>query len=434
MIIYCEPISPRLNYIFEYIFTERLGITYHLTQSWEEFLVSTDSKINYSHRVLQNGINIMPEGLLFETGIRNEKPSVTYFNSIPVIFRNLEEVSLTFDIFSAVFYFISRYEEYQYFEPDIHNRFPAKESLAFKNIFLNQPVVDHWILFIKQKIVHKYPDLIFKEETFTAIPTIDIDSPWCYRHKGILRNAGGLIRDLFHFKLNLVYLRLVVLFRLKPDPWFVFNWLKKILNQYNQQSILFVHVGKHGKFDKSVNSKNPFFRRVIQRLAKEYPIGLHPSYNSANKLTTLKVELDSLSQITKRPITFSRQHFLKIKLPEYYQMLLSAGITDDFSMGFADKPGFRAGTTRPFKWYDLKIEAATLLYVHPFAAMDRTINTQNQETVAGAQLVYNELIEQVRMVDGLFITLWHNESFNSLFEWKGWKELFELVLQKSAKI
>ncbi len=433
MIIYCEQISPRLNFIFAYFFTERLGIPFNLTQSWEAFSVSTDSKINYSHRVLQNGINIMPEGLLFETGIRIEKPTVSYFNSIPAIFRNQEETGLTFDIFSAVFYFISRYEEYQYYEPDIHQRFPAKESLAFKNIFLNQPVVDHWILFIKQKILQKYPDLIFKEESFTSIPTIDIDSPWCYRHKGILRNVGGLTRDLLHLKLQLIYLRLVVLLRLKPDPWFVFNWMKKVLDQNSQQAILFVHVGKHSKFDKSVSSKSPFFRRVIHKLAKEYPIGLHPSYISANKLSTLKAELQNLRQITNQPISLSRQHFLKIKLPEYYQMLLSAGITDDYSMGFADKPGFRAGTTRPFRWYDLKLETATSLYVHPFCAMDRTVNTQNQETVAGAQLIYNELIEQVQLVDGLFITLWHNESFNNLFEWNGWKELFELVLQKSAK-
>ncbi len=432
MIIYCEQSSPRLNYILEYFFTERLGIPYHCTQSWDEFNDSTDYKLNYSNQVLENAVNIMPEGLLFESGIRNEKPSVSYHNGIPIVFRNLTAVNLTFDIFSAVFYFISRYEEYQPYEPDIHERFPAKASLAFENIFLNQPVVDHWILFIKQELLFKYPALTFKSELFKAIPTFDVDSPWCYKHKGILRNAGGLIRDLLHLRINLIFLRLAVLLRLKSDPWFVFNWLKKLLKQNKQEAILFVHVGKHSKFDKSVSSRNPFFRRVINRLSKEYPMGLHPSYNSANQPAILKVELNNLRQITNQPITFSRQHYLKIKLPEYYQMLVNAGITDDFSMGFADKPGFRAGTSRPFRWYDLKLETSTLLFVHPFAVMDRTVNTQNQETLAGAQLIYSELIQQVRLVDGFFVTLWHNESFNNLFEWKGWKELFEVVLQKSA--
>jgi hypothetical protein len=434
MIVFSEHSSPRLNYILEYIFAERLGIPFQVTQSWDDFLKSTEPKVNYSHQTLSGSVTLIPEGLLFEKNVRKKKPPVTYNNGIPIIFRKLGDADLKFDIFAAIFYFISRYEEYQPYETDLHERFPAKESLAFKNIFLNQPVVDYWILLLKQELIDKYPELVFKAEKFKAIPTIDIDSPWCFRHKGMLRNTGGFLRDLLNFQIKFAFIRIAVLLRILPDPWFVFDWIKEVFRETNQQAILFVHVGKHGRYDKSVNSKNPFFKRAIRELGKEFQIGLHPSYTAANKPLLIKKELIILRKISEQCITISRQHFLKIKLPEYYRLLVDIGITDDYSMGFADKAGFRAGTSRPFLWYDLNQEEVTPLRVHPFAAMDRTVHTHEEKIEAAAQLVYNELLEQVRLVDGLFVTLWHNESFNNYFEWKGWKGLFENVMHQTARV
>lgn len=433
MLVYSEQNTERFNYTLNYLLVERSGISFSTTQSLELFLNEQGPKINYSNQTIPNAINIIPEGLLFEKTIRKKKPGVTYKEGIPIIFRKQGGTHFVFDIFSATFYFISRYEEYQPFDADNHGRFPAKESLAFKNIFLNQPVVDHWVIMFKNVLKQQNPELEIKIETFLAQPTIDIDSPWCYRHKGFLRNIGGIFRDLFYLQFSIIILRLAILTHLKRDPWYVFDWIKSTTQKNNLNPLLFIHVGKHGKYDKSVSSGNIYFRNFIRQISKVFQIGLHPSYNSAESPHLLHKELKTLAQITNMPVFQSRQHYLRIKLPDYYRQLIDAGITEDYSMGFADKPGFRAGTTRPFKWYDLMNESTTHLCIHPFAIMDRTVNTYEHQTVMGAHLIYNELIDQVKKVDGLFVTLWHNESFSNLFEWTGWRELFEEVMSKTAQ-
>ncbi|NJO69236.1 MAG: hypothetical protein HC830_08110 [Bacteroidetes bacterium] len=64
-------------------------------------------------------------------------------------------------------------------------------------------------------------------------------------------------------------------------------------------------------------------------------------------------------------VTKSRQHFLRLKFPGTYHRLMQEGITDDYSMGFHDKPGFRAGIAMPYPFYDLVNEKETTLTVHP---------------------------------------------------------------------
>ncbi|PKP08472.1 MAG: hypothetical protein CVU09_15640 [Bacteroidetes bacterium HGW-Bacteroidetes-4] len=429
MLIYCEHITPRVSYVFDYVFSDRLGITVELSSDADKFINSETKKLNYSTKLFGGIPLIVPENLLFEKKIRLSKPGVVYEKGIPVIFSNTTEFG--FDLFSAVFYFISRYEEYQPFETDLHGRFPAKESLAFKHIFLNQPVVDYWIMLFKDFLNKNYPKLKFKEEQYEQIPTIDVDSPWCYRNKGFIRNTLGLLRDLLKFEINKVLLRLLVLMRLKPDPWFVFNKVNCLFANNHLNPHYFIHVGHYGKFDKTVRRNKLIFRHFVKKLDSFYPVALHPSYKSSGNLSLLKSECLALSKIVDKPISQSRQHFLKFKLPDYYQMLIAAGITNDFSMGFADKPGFRAGTSRPFYWYDLKKESKTILKVHPFAIMDRTLVKYQHITGNAAKLVYEELKQQVQQVNGLFVTLWHNESLGNQDEWKGWYELFMELMKKN---
>lgn len=430
MLIFCEHINPRIKYTFDYVFTERLGISYSIIQDAVEFEAAETEKISYASQQFKRIACIEPEGLLFEKRIRKKKPEVSYKKGIPIIFPIAEKCSFGFDLFSAVFYFLSRYEEYQPYESDYHGRFPAKESMAFKNIFLNQPVVDQWISMFRDFLLDLFPRLEFKEEIFEMIPTIDVDSPWCYRHKGIFRNGIGLIRDLIYLELKLVWVRLAILLRLKADPWFVFKWLNQVMSENNLKPLYFVHVGRFGPYDKTVSTRRLMFRRFIRNLNSQYEVALHPSYKSADKPILVKKELQRLEQILEHSVVKSRQHYLKIKLPEYYQNLIEAGITEDYSMGFADKSGFRAGTSRPFYWFDLKKSQPTKLLVVPFAVMDRTLNTYENQSVLGAKLVFDELMRNVQNVNGLFVTLWHNESFSNLFEWHGWKELFLDVMKK----
>ena len=105
----------------------------------------------------------------------------------------------------------------------------------------------------------------------------------------------------------------------------------------------------------------------------------------------MKDEKERLENITDKPLLRSRQHYIKLFLPSTYRFLLEIGITDDYSMGFTDEIGFRAGTSHSFQWYDLSNEIETQLKVHPFCVMDVTLKNYLKLTPQQAVEKLNEL-------------------------------------------
>jgi hypothetical protein len=104
-------------------------------------------------------------------------------------------------------------------------------------------------------------------------------------------------------------------------------------------------------------------------IADEAEIGIHPSYSSNKNLHELEIEIKRLGKVIKRDITKSRNHFLKLSFPTTYERLLEHDITDDYTMGYANAVGFRAGTSVSFPFYNIDLEQETKLLVHPFAVM-----------------------------------------------------------------
>jgi hypothetical protein len=169
-------------------------------------------------------------------------------------------------------------------------------------------------------------------------------------------------------------------------------------------------------------------RKLIKGVNNRYNVGIHPSYQSDSDFHIVKNELNKLESITGKPITKSRLHFLRIAMPRTYQILENCGISEDYSMGFAELPGFRAGTCTPFRFYDLSVEKETNLYIVPFGVMDGTLNQYMGLNAASAVEKVKELAQQVRNVEGTMVTIWHNQSFSETREWKGWRSVYPRIL------
>ena len=162
-------------------------------------------------------------------------------------------------------------------------------------------------------------------------------------------------------------------------------------------------------------------------------VGIHPSYNTIEHPELLKKEIRNLRAVLNKDVTCSRQHFLRIVLPSTYRNLIEHDITDDYSMGYAALPGFRAGICTPFNFYDLDLEIETKLRIHPFAVMDGTLNDYLGLTPADAIDQIKSLIREVKKVDGTFISLWHNESLSDQKRWKGWKRVYEQLIKEAVE-
>ena len=176
--------------------------------------------------------------------------------------------------------------------------------------------------------------------------------------------------------------------------------------------------------DKNIKHNHPYLISLIRSISKNHLIGIHPSYNSFNSLKTLKMEISRLDNIVTTT-SMSRFHYLRFSLPESYQILLRAGIKQDFSMGFVDRIGFRAGTCTPFYFYDLENELTTNLKILPFAYMDGVLNDKLKYNTENSSKLISEIKQQVKNVNGSFNAVWHNESLSNQDRWNGWRRVFE---------
>ena len=183
------------------------------------------------------------------------------------------------------------------------------------------------------------------------------------------------------------------------------------------------------KYDRNIHYNQPFQKKLIKLLDKKIRIGIHPGMQCVDSEFDLFNEIDRLEHIVDRKVSDSRQHYLILKLPNTYRMLVSQHISDDYTMGFADMAGFRAGTARPFLWFDLKKNEVTPLTIHPIAYMDGTLNEYMKLTPDEAKATISRLHEEVKTYGGDFSFIWHNETIGNYGPWKGWKEVFEHTIQ-----
>ncbi len=448
ILIYSPEENPRVTWTFEILFKSLLGVDYRITTFPDELAQEEGPKLCYSFQPMGDAPWIRASGLLFETDIHDVSASLIprKWQGLPVIFGNDLDGSdgrtkgsdgrthgssptVDFDIISAIFYFVSRYEEYLPFEPDAHNRFHSSESLAFHLNLIEEPIVNQWANAFGTVLTDLFgKNINIKRPDYQYISTIDIDNAWAYAHKGIRRFLGGLWHDRRNMEAR--NFRFQVLRENQPDPYDTYALLDHFNREAGIRPIWFFLLGDQGPFDKNISHGNRHFQELIRKIAAENPTGIHPSYGSTSSTSMIQKEIQRLARITGEPVTRSRQHFLRIHLPDTYRTLSHMGIAGDYSMGYADRPGFRAGISVPFRFFDLEENKSTDLTVYPFQVMDTGLRQYLGLNPDQALEKILSLAGKVRKTGGTFITLWHNESLSEWKEWTGWSEVYRRMVKE----
>jgi len=425
LLVYTHKITPRLTYIFKHFFVRVLEMPVNFTTKVNEFVAHNGPKITYSKAPLGSEFFIRSHDLLFEQGINDVEINVIKWDEVPCFFSTSETSSIPFDIFAASFYLISRYEEYLPHVQDEHERFPFEESVAFKNGFIEKPIVDIWVYKFLEVLKEKFPKYNYTNRKFEIISTIDVDAAFAFKHKGVLRTLGGFINDLIHLKFVNIWNRIATILNFKADPFDTFNELLKIKKEHNVTTLFFFLIGDYTTFDKNISSSNIKFKSLIKSVGDYAKIGFHPSYFTLKNAEKLKKEKLRLEYIINTPVVFSRQHYLRLSIPETYQNLIDLDIQEDYTMGYAKAVGFRASTCTPFYFYDLDFEIQTPLKLFPFAFMDVTLKDAMKLSTKESLQKILDLKEEVKKVDGTFITLFHNETLSENERWFGWSAIYK---------
>ncbi|HEX2535818.1 MAG TPA: hypothetical protein VHK69_18880, partial [Chitinophagaceae bacterium] len=369
MLVYSHTITPRVQYIVDFL-SRYYSHPFKVTGNPQTYAAAKDPKINYSHeRLSEDEFYLKPCSLLFESEKRPHRVEVFEHHGYKAFFRT--EGHFPFDLFAAIFFLITRYEEYLPHKKDAYGRFAHENALAFREGFLHDPVVNRWLDHFREVLLERSPGLELQRPAFRFLPTYDIDVAWSYRNKGFKRNFGGFMQSFFKGKFRAVAERLRVLRGRQPDPYDSYAWMDELHRAHSLQPVYFFPLPKErGKWDRNTDITQPALRVLVQELSARYATGLHPSWASGDVPNGIASEKRTLEEWTGKPVTRSRQHYIRMSLPSTYQQLIGLGITEEHSMGYGSINGFRASIATPYFWYDLQREEATRLQVFPFCFMD----------------------------------------------------------------
>ena len=416
LLIYKNISGNRIDYAMDVLFKHILGVEYNIIQDVDAFKSSQLPKINYSEDIISDAINIYPSTELWNDEITKMNPEMINWNDLPVFFKTKQDLSIPFDPFAMIFFLLSRYEEYVCEEFDQHARFRYVNSHAYLNDYLHLPLVNIIANELLRVINQEFKSNIQSAASYSFQPTFDIDIAYAHTGKGMLRAMAAFLKLMAKADQRAIRQRLNVNFGKQRDPYDNFGSILEILEKYKLKGTFFILIGDYGKYDKNVSYRNSKFRELIKHLSDYAEIGLHPSYGSFNNPEKIKKEKKRLEDITGKEVTKSRQHFLRMRFPETYNCLIDAGIKHDYSMGYANTIGFRAGVCTPYPFFDLKENKPKDLMIHPFEFMDTAVMGHMKVKAGDFIQTVETLIDNTKEVNGKLSGIWHNYDLSDNIE------------------
>lgn len=419
LLVYTPKITSRLDFVFKHICTRILGLQVEFTTDPEDYDRFEGAKMVYGKQNLGESLFVESHGLLQQLGFEDVNIQMGMWDEVPCFFACRRHSMIDYDIFAAAFYLLSRYEEYLPHVKDELGRFPAAKSLANREGFLDRPVVDIWAMKFGRELRKFFPQLVFGDRHTCVHHWVSVETPYMYQNRGLLHNLVGGLSDLYHFRLELLLLRVRVLLKLRKDPYNVFTWLVNASKSEHLSISVVFRLGQSERFKDYINTARKRVQMLIKFVADYTDTGLLLGGKSLQQLSTLQDEQKLLESLTHRPLAPAAIVRQRIDLPHHYRMLVEMEVQKEGSMYYHDAPGFRAGTCTPFLFYDLDYEIKTPLTLQPLCAAPG-----EWEGSSPARMdTLKALFHQVDRVSGTFMMAFQNTDLIDRKQQKYWRKM-----------
>lgn len=372
--------SQEIEYTVRQLFCSIEGHDFELHFNDESF--DADYRISYGDTISPNiDLSIPSQRILFNSSDRPIPSSLIsnryaygskFLYSVEKDKRPDEQFTsnqaLNFDVIETIFFHLTRYEEWLASSDslDKHGRLPSEVQFLVKEKLHRIPVVDHIRLALLETLGSNLSSWPTKHTL-----THDID---CLRKFGSnkritrafartflkekdLKKTISLTRQFFEFRST------------RKDPFDTFEWL--FSKNRTKGRIVFFMSGGRTKYDNLYSLSDAEAGEAIGlAISNGYEIGLHPSYVTYKDSDQLADEKAALALRARTEITSSRQHILRYSLSETPRILQENKIRRDYTLGYADKIGFRCGTGIEFSIFDLNLRQELDVKEIPLVIMD----------------------------------------------------------------
>ena len=427
--IYTDKYTNRLKYVADHIFKRILGQSVNIVNKVEDLpTLSACPLIVYSETLKVKGaLHIVPNGLLFKKGVREYDITMNTWDGVKTFFAT-KGGDIPFDIFSASFYLLSRYEEYLPIKENFDSKgcFISEKSLAYKEGFLETPLVDVWALKLEEKLNSLFPNYTSSiDRRFRFLPIISVNTPYRYRTYSVLGNVLRLGKKVLERDWSELKKQLRVLLRIDQDPYCNVEKIVELHNRNSLRPLFAFRISNKKWYKRPVYFAYSTYKKV---LCRNYQIALCISGVASNSVTQLKMEQKILSRIFRTRIVIGTSSLSEYVVPKFYRNLSNSKIKEDFSMSYPDRIGFRASTCTPFRVYDLNREEYYRIDVHsvPFTVWSVKRMGLNKEEIVKAA---TSMAKTVKSLKGEFIIASHNDNFVDSSMLKGWASTYEYVIR-----
>lgn len=329
-----------------------------------------------------------------------------------------------YDILGLTYWMLSRLEEVDRTDLDNHGRFPATSSHAFKNGYLERPIVDEWLHILGQVIARVWPGIELKQHQFSIKVSHDVDRPSRYGFSSAKQLCKNMLGDLvkrgdLRGAIQAPWIRFNTRSSLHPaDIFNTFDWIMSESEKHDLRSAFYFICGRTDVTkDGDYEIEHPAIRNLIRHIHdRGHEIGLHPSYNTYQRPDLIAQEFRRLRSVcaeegVEQDEWGGRMHYLRWKHPATLQAWDEAGLNYDSTLGYADHPGFRCGTCFEYPSFDTKKNTMRRLRIRPLIAMECTVIASRYLGLGCSQMALDKLSslkDACRSVGGSFTLLWHN--------------------------
>ena len=427
------------KYIIDVLFSEFLGIEYSVEiKEIKNYIIKFQDKIieinddffgKYPEELSYLKKENIPQKIAFA------KNKFTPEKNIPVLYGNLDavvsdkSVSCGIDIFASSFFMLTRWEEYVIREKDKHGRTPDELQLSVKHNFNERPVVNEYAEMLRQMFLHLGFEIKNKHK-YKAKITHDIDFFARYdKFPKLIKAIGGDIFKRKSFKKAINTLQ--TYFKIKKgkakDPYDTFDYLMNLSEKAGLKSHFYFIPAMLSEDDAQYNISDKGVMKTMLHINKRgHIVGIHGAYRSYKNKNLYSKELKRFPKNIK--IEEGRQHFLRFKNPETWQMFEDCKIKKDSTISFINNAGFRAGTCFEYPVFNILTRKKMNLKEQPLIVMEQALIKKYPDK----NDFFNKIIalkDTVKKYKGIFVVLWHNNNFN-IPEWEEYKKIYENIISE----
>ena len=298
----------------------------------------------------------------------------------------------------------ARKEEYSPEQLDKHGRFQYAFS-KYRNI--SEPRVSRYL--VEHGFRVKYPD----NHRFAVCLTHDVDEvfpPIIHMLLSSLHSAKSL-------KFSQIGQQVLWKFsRRWPSPYRNFRHIIELERKYNARSTFYFMATERDpiRFRYSIEDIEDDLKYITD---SGWDVGLHIGYYSFDNLDSVIAEKNRLEKVLGKNVIGCRNHYLRFRVPDTWEILAQAGFKYDTTFGYSDATGFRNGMCHPFRPVNLNNNRQIDIMEIPLHIMDaRFMGSLGFTPVTNEVLRQIEkLVDSVEECNGVLTVLWHNDSFSCPF-------------------